>query len=170
MLKFVALALSFVSVQAFACPKLAGTYNCAYQDGSSEVVSITQADKNGGTVFSYDSSEMPADNQTYPLDERSASGMLTTVKSATFRAWCDLANPNLLHIQLIGQYWETDRHPAIHYNLPYESPQTAIYLGDLTINITFAMVGQDLKQTTHGTLKKAGSEYPFDSEMVCTRK
>ncbi|MBX3020339.1 MAG: hypothetical protein KF799_01575 [Bdellovibrionales bacterium] len=141
-----ALALLF-SVQAFACPDLTGTYTCAYQDGSSEVITLSQSvDKDGITVFNYNGSQIPADNQLYPIPDDD------TLKEGTFRAWCDTANPALLQSQLLGKYWNN-----------------GAYYGDLTMNMTFSLSGRDLKQTTQGTLKNAGGEYPLNSELVCTR-
>lgn len=147
MFKFAALAIALVSVQAFACPDLTGNYSCVYQDGTKEVVSITQEQKNGVTTFLYNGSAIVADNQAYPMADDQ------NLREATFRAWCDSADPTLLQTQLLGKYYTN-----------------GAYYGDLTMNMNFSMAGSDLKQTNTGTLKNAGGEYPLNSELTCTRQ
>lgn len=140
-----ALAL-LVSAQAFACPDLTGSYTCAYKDGTSEVITINQETKNGTTTYDYNGSTLLTDNVAYPIPDDD------TLKDATFRSWCDAADPNLLQSQLMGKYWNQ-----------------GAYYGDLTMNMTFSKSGMHLKQTTQGLLKNSGVEYPLNSELVCTR-
>lgn len=143
MRKLAALALVF-SAQAFACPDLAGSFTCTYQDGSKEIVTLSQDQKDGLTTYNYNGSIVPADNQAYPVPEDA------TLKEGTFRAWCNDAT--VLNTQLIGKYH-----------------QDGSYFGDLVMNMDFTLTGKDLHQVTTGTLKNSGGEYPLNNDMVCTR-
>ncbi len=138
-----ALALVF-SAQAYACPQLAGTYNCKYQDGSAEIVTIQQETKDGVTVYGYNGSDIPADNQVYniPDDEN--------LKSGTFRAWCD--DDVTLKSQLLGKYWDN-----------------GAYFGDLTLDMSFTLSGSDLHQSTTGQVVNSGGSYPINNEVTCTK-
>jgi hypothetical protein len=150
---FAALALSF-SVQAFACPDLAGTYTCKYQDDSSESVTISQEQTNGVTVYNLiygsspsSASKISADNQPYliPDDEN--------LKQASYRAWCDTNDSNVLQTQLTGKYYAQG---SFH--------------GDLTLSMSYSRSGADLKQVNQGTLKTADGQSPLGSVMLCTRE
>lgn len=145
MQKMALIALLF-SAQAFACPDLSGSYTCTYQDGSSEMVTISQDSKNGVTVYDYNGSQIPADNQTYRIPDDQ------TLKQGTFRAWCDSNDPTLLKSQLTGKYYSEGS-----------------YFGDLIMDMTFSIQGRDLKQVTQGVLKNSGGDYPLNSELVCVR-
>ncbi len=136
-----ALALLF-SINAWACPNLAGNYTCTYQDGSSEMVSISQENKNGVITYSYNGSSVPADNiaRQIPDDE--------TIKQGTFRAWCEDV---VLKAEMLGKYYSNG----------------SLY-GDLTLNMSFSKIGNDLKNVTVGLLKNSGGEYPLNSEVTCS--
>ncbi len=141
--KLAALALLF-SAQAFACPNLAGSYTCTYQDNSSEQVVISQEDKDGVTIYTHNGSQIPADNVAYPVPDDA------NLRSATFRAFCPDANT--LSANIVGQYFQDNQ-----------------YFGDLDMTSNFSLSGTDLKQVTTGTLKNQGGEYPLNSDMTCTR-
>ena len=143
MRKFAVIALLF-SGSAFACPNLTGNYTCTYQDGSSEVVSITQTTDatTGVTVYTHNGSQIPADSNAYPVPDDA------TLKEATFKAWC--ADDATLSAQLVGKYF-----------------QDGAYFGDLDMTSNFSLVGTDLKQVTAGTLKNTGGTYPLNSELTC---
>lgn len=146
--KFCGGLLLLFSIQALACPDLTGKFNCTYQDGSTQVVTITQAlNKDGVTVYTYNGSALPADNQVYPLKDDQS------LKNATYRVWCDPTDANVLQSQLLGQYFSQGS-----------------YYGDLTLNMAMTLSGDDLKQTTTGQLKNSGGEYPLNSEEVCQRQ
>lgn len=136
-----ALLLAF-SAQAYACPNLTGTYTCTYQDGSTEVVSISQEQKNGVTVYNYNGSPMPADNKAYPMPDDQ------TLRESTFRAWCE---GEVLKGNLIGKYYNEGS-----------------YFGDLNLLLDITKQGTDLKQVSAGSLKNSGGEYPIEGEIVCT--
>lgn len=137
------IALLF-SAQAFACPELTGSYTCTYQDGSSELMTISQSNKDGVTVYVANGSEIPADNQPHALQDDAS------LRDATFRAWCN--GTASLDAQLLGKYYQENA-----------------YYGDLTLNTSFSIVGTDLKQVTTGTLVNEGGSYPLNSEMTCKR-
>lgn len=140
---FAAIALLF-SAQAFACPDLTGAYTCTYQDGSTEVVSISQADKAGVMVYNYNGSEIPADNVVYPMPDDE------TVRQGTFRAWCDGAS---LKGNILGKYFNNGS-----------------YFGDLDMTLDLSLEGVSLKSVTTGTLKDTGGNvYPLDGQIVCAR-
>ncbi len=138
-----ALAL-LISVQAWACPDLTGTFTCTYQDGSQEVVNMSQELKNGVTVYNYNGTPVAADNvvNDVPDDE--------SLKQATFRAWCD--DNITLKAELKGKYYSEGN-----------------YFGDLLMNMEFTMVGNDLKQVSTGSIKNSGGDYPLNGETLCTR-
>lgn len=140
---FAALAL-LISVNAWACPELTGSYTCTYQDGSNEVVTISQENKNGVTTYNYNGSTVTADNIARPMPDDE------TLKQGTFRAWCE---NDALRVEMLGKYYNEGN-----------------YFGDLTLNLSFAKSGGDLKQVTIGNLKNSGGEYPLNSEVVCTRQ
>lgn len=143
-MRSLALVALLFSAQAFACPNLTGTYTCTYQDGSSEVVNLTQENKNGVIVYNYNGSEIPADNVAYPVPDDA------NLRSATFRSWCpDTVN---LNAQLVGKYYQDNE-----------------YFGDLDMTTSMSLDGANLKQVTTGTLTNAGGTYPLNAEMVCTR-
>lgn len=143
MRKLAAIVLLF-SVQAYACPELSGSFTCTYQDGSTEIMTISQTNKDGITVYTANGSEIPADNQTHPIPDDAS------LKQATFRAWCN--GTASLDAQLLGKYY-----------------QEGAYYGDLTLNTSFSLVGTDLKQVTTGNLVNSGGTYPLNSELTCTR-
>lgn len=143
MRKLAAIALLF-SFQAYACPDLAGSYTCNYQDGSSEVITLSQELKDGVTIYTHNGSQIPADNVAYPVPDD------VNLREATFRAWC--TDTVTLSANLVGKYF-----------------QEGAYFGDLNMTSAFTLDGTSLKQITTGTLKNQGGEYPLNSEMTCTR-
>lgn len=134
----------FASVNAWACPELTGSFTCTYQDGSSEVVEMTQELKDGVTTYMYNGSAIPADNVVYQVPDDQ------TLKQGTFRAWCD--DTVTLKAELKGQYYDQGN-----------------YFGDLVMNMEFSLAGSDLKSVTTGTLTNSGGQYPLNGETVCTR-
>ncbi len=137
------LALLF-SVQAFACPNLTGSFTCTYQDGSSETVTISQADKAGVTVYNYNGSDIPADNMTYQIPDDES------LKQATFRAWCENES---LKGNIVGKYYNNGS-----------------YFGDLNMVLDLALEGNNLKSTTSGSLvDTSGKSYPLDGTTTCVR-
>src|ERR1035437_10237624 len=90
------IALPF-SAQAFACPTLTGAYTCTYQDGSKEVMNVTQDTKGTVTTFSINGSEMVADGQVRPVPDDA------NIKNANFKSWCD--DDVTLKGLLVGQYF-----------------------------------------------------------------
>jgi len=140
---FAAIALLF-SAPAFACPDLTGAFTCTYQDGSSEIVTISQADKAGVMVYNYNGSELPADNVVYPMPDDE------TIKQGTFRAWCDGAS---LKGNILGKYYNN-----------------GALFGDLDMTLDLSLEGTSLKSVTVGSLKATdGTSYPLDGQIVCTR-
>lgn len=140
-----ALAL-LVSVNAYACPDLSGSFTCTSQDNTSEVVTLSQENKDGITIYNYNGSMIPADNQAYQVPDDQ------NLKEGTFRAWCD-ANDNVtLKTELIGKYYDQGS-----------------YYGDLTMNMDFSLNGTDLRQVTTGKLVNSGGEQPLNGDMTCVR-
>lgn len=131
------------SAQAFACPDLTGAYTCTYQDGSSEVVTISQENKAGVTIYNYNGSSLPADNQVYPIPDDE------TLREATFRAWCDGSS---LKGNILGKYYNEGN-----------------YFGDLNMTLDLSLDGTNLKSVTSGTIKNSGGTYPLDGSIVCNR-
>jgi hypothetical protein len=144
-MRLIAVPALFFSVQAFACPNLAGIYTCTH-DGSVETLTLNQSDKDGVTIYDYNGSSFPADNKAHliPDDEN--------LKAASARVWCDAADGTLLRTQVFGKYYVNNS-----------------YLGDLTLDVTRSLSGQNLKQVSRGMLKTPLDEYPVESESVCTR-
>ncbi len=93
MRKLAALALVF-SFKAMACPNLAGTYTCAYEDNPPEQILITQELKNGFMTYSHNGSTVVADNIAYPIPGEE------TLRSGTLRATC--LNNETLSANLVG--------------------------------------------------------------------
>lgn len=142
--KFLSVALLF-SVQAYACPQLVGSYTCTYQDGTKEVVTISQnKDRNNVDVYDYNGSTIVTDNNAYPIPDDQQ------LKGGTFRAWCD--DETTLQTQLVGEYY-----------------QQGNYYGRLTMNLNLSLQGSDLKQTTTGNLVNTGGTYPLNGETVCAK-
>jgi hypothetical protein len=142
MSKLVALAL-VVSANAWACPDLTGTYTCQYQDGQTEVITLSQENKDGVVTYTYNNNaSIPADNVAYPVPDG------PTLREGTLRAWCEA---DTFKSQLVGKYYDQ-----------------GVYFGDLTLNIDFAKVGNDLKQVNTGSVKNSASQYPINGEVVCT--
>jgi hypothetical protein len=140
-----ALAL-LVSVNAYACPDLTGTYTCKYQDNTTEVVSISQENKDGVMVYNYNGSALPADNQVYQIPDQDS------LKQGTFRAWCDEADATVLQTELLGKYYDQGQ-----------------FAGDLTLDMAFSLNGTDLRQLTTGKLVNSDGEYPIGTDVTCTR-
>ncbi|MGE4133701.1 MAG: hypothetical protein AB7F86_18840 [Bdellovibrionales bacterium] len=132
------------SLQAWACPDLTGNFTCTYQNGSSEIISISQAEKAGVTVYNYNGSEIPADNVVYNLPDDE------TLKESTFRAWCEGAS---LKGNIVGKYYNQGS-----------------YFGDLDMVLDLSLAGSDLHSVTTGTLKSASGDYPLDGEVTCVRQ
>jgi len=143
MRKLAALVLLF-SAQAFACPDLTGSFQCQYQDGSTETVSITQANKSGVMVYNYNGTEIPADRITYDVPDEE------NIREGKFTAWCD--DDVTLKANLNGKYWSQGN-----------------YIGDLTMDMFFSIENGNLKTTSNGVLKTGNGDYPVDSNVVCTR-
>lgn len=138
-----ALALVF-SAQAFACPNLTGNYTCTYQNGSKEVMAITQDTKGTVTVYNLNGSEIPADGQTYQVPDDQ------NLKEGTFKSWCD--DDVTLKGLLVGKYY-TDGQ---------------LY-GDLTMNLAWSLDNGNLKQSSTGQIVNTGGTYPLSQETVCTK-
>ncbi len=137
----VALALLF-SAQAFACPTLTGTYTCTYQDGTSEVVTLSQDNKAGVEVYNYNGSIITADNASYSIPDDQ------TLKEGQFKAWCDDAIT--LKSNILGKYF-----------------QDGSFVGDLDMNIFLSLENGSLKSVTSGTLTNTGGVYPLDDTVTC---
>lgn len=144
MRKIAALLLLVSANVAFACPELTGSYTCTYQDGTSEVVSISQENKDGVTVYNYNGSSIPADNTAYPIPDDQ------TLKQATFRAWCDGAS---LKGNIVGKYYNN-----------------GALFGDLDMTLDLSLDGTNLKSVTTGTLTNSGGTYPLDGQVTCARQ
>jgi len=137
-----ALALVF-SAQAFACPQLTGSFTCTAQDGSKQVMKITQDMKGTTTVYNINGSDLPADKSVMNLPDDDS------LKNATISAWCD--DDVTLKAQILGKYY-----------------QDGSYFGDLTANLGFSMKGKDLAQHMTGDVKASSGDYPINSDTVCT--
>jgi hypothetical protein len=136
-----------VSVNAFACPDLTGSYTCKYQDGTSETMTFSQQDnKDGVTVYNMNGENLPADNQVYNMQDSQ------NLKNGTFRLWCDQANSAILDAEVLGQYYDQGQ-----------------YYGDLTLDMAYSLDNGNLKQVTTGSLKGAAGQQPINDEMTCTR-
>lgn len=146
MKRFAALAVLLTSAAAWACPDLSGQYVCTYQDGSQEGLLIKQNLINGVMVYDYAGSRIIGDNAPYPLPNDA------NLRGATFRAWCDPAPGSPLRAQIVASYFS----------------QGSLY-GELILDMTYARVGLDVKQTTQGTLRNSGGQSPLNSEQTCTR-
>lgn len=138
-----ALVLLF-SAQAFACPDLTGAYTCKYQDGASEVVTVSQDNKDGVVTYNYNGSQIPADNQTYKVPDDQQ------LKDGQFRAWCE--DDVTLKTELTGKYWNNGS-----------------YFGDLVMNMNLSLDSTNLKNVVTGNIKNSGGTYPIDNNIVCTR-
>lgn len=132
------------SVNAFACPDLTGDFTCTYNDGSTELIKVTQENRDGVTYYSFGDELTPADNVVYtvPDDE--------TLKQGTFRAWCD--DDVTLKAELVGKYYDAGQ-----------------FYGDLTMLMSYTLDNGNLKDVTTGSLKNDNGEYPINNELVCTR-
>ena len=132
-----------LSANAWACPNLTGKYTCKYQDGSTEVVIISQENKAGVEIYNYGGSMVTTDNVARRmLDD-------DTLKKKTSRAWCEA---DILKSKLVGKYYSNGN-----------------YVGDLTLTMTFAKNGNDYKQVNTGNLKsRGGDDYPQNSEVTCS--
>ncbi len=142
-MRTIAALLLLVSVNAYACPELTGSYTCTYQDGSSEVLSISQENKDGVTVYNYNGSMIPADNKVYPVPDDE------TLKQATFRAWCETAT---LKGNIVGKYYNN-----------------GALFGDLDMTLSLSLDGTSLKSVTTGALTNSGGTYPLDGSVTCAR-
>ena len=112
-----------------------------------EHIRVRQEEKDGVTVFSYNNSQIPANNQLYdvPDDE--------TMREATFRAWCEEDGTGVLRTQLVGNYY-TDN---------------ALY-GRLTLDTSYRSAGGDLQQISTGVLAHSGGDRAINSEVLCKRQ
>lgn len=146
MIRLTALAVLLISGQAWACPDLAGTYICSYQDGSQETLTVTQSEQRGVVIYDYNGSRLVTDNSPYPLPSDA------NLRGATFRAWCDPAEGTPLRAQIVGPYYS----------------QGSMY-GELILDMTYARIGDDIKQTTQGVLRSSGGQSPLNSEQLCKR-
>ena len=140
-----ALAL-LVSVNAYACPDLSGSFTCTYQDGTTEAITISQDNKDGVTVYRYNNSDLPADNQVHPIADSQ------NIKNGTFRAWCDEKEATLLQTEILGKYY-----------------QDGSYYGDLTMDMAMSLSGNDLHQVTNAKIVNSGGTYPSTGETTCVR-
>jgi hypothetical protein len=108
------------------------------------MVSISQESKNGVTVYNYNGSLIPADNVSYPIPDDQ------TLKSATFRAWCESVS---LNGNIVGQYYNN-----------------GALVGDLNMTLDLSLDGTSLKSVTTGTLTNSGGTYPLDGSVTCARQ
>ena len=137
------IALLF-SAQAFACPQLAGNFTCTYQDGSKEVMTVTQDTKGNLTTYNVNGSDIITDNVAKPMQDDA------NIKNATFRSWCD--DDVTLKGELIGQYFNNGK-----------------FYGDLTVALNYSMSGSDLKQNVDGQVVGSNGTQPIKQETVCTK-
>src|SRR4051812_42353210 len=113
------------STQAFACPDLAGAFTCKYNDGSQEVITITQDLKAAVPTYNLNGSEVLADNIAKPMADDA------NIRNSTVRAWCD--DDVTLKAEMLGQYFNN-----------------GTYYGDLTLNLGFTLTNGDFSQSTVG--------------------
>lgn len=105
---------------------------------------MSQADKNGVTVYNYNGSEIPADNVTYPVPDDQ------NLRNSTFRAWCE---GDMLKGNIVGKYYDNGAE-----------------FGDLDMVLSLSLDGNNLKNVTTGNLKgKDGNVYPINADVTCTR-
>lgn len=134
------IALAF-SAQAFACPNLAGSYTCTFNN-QSEAITITQDQKDGVTIYQYNGGDLRADNQVYSIPDDES------LKQATVRGWCEGES---LKINVIGKYYSQGS-----------------YFGDLNMTLDNSKVGDNLRQITSGNVKNDGGNYPINADVTCT--
>ncbi len=133
-------ALSVLSVNAWACPSLEGTYTC--NDGQSESQTvISQHEMNGATVYNVDGEEYIADGAAHPAQDDSFNGTYTAVCSA-----------NALGLNMLGV-------------MTFDGGVTA----DADINIDVTPSAQGLNMSVTGTLKSGGQTYPVEGTSSCSR-
>jgi hypothetical protein len=143
MVKYAVLILLASATQAFACPELTGNFTCQDERGQPQAVQITQADKNGSTVYMYNGSEILTDNHVYPIPDDD------TLKQGTFRGWCDA---DKVMGQVLGQYYSN-----------------GLLYGDLTLNMELSLSGTDLVSHSYGDIKNSTGKQPFDGSVTCKR-
>ena len=141
-MKKLAIFALLVSANAWACPNLTGTYTCKYQDGSSEMVTISQENKAGVEIYNYAGSMVTTDNVARPMPDED------NLKKGTFRAWCE---GDKLKTKVIGQYYTN-----------------GTYYGPLTFAATITKNGFDFKKLTTGNVKSSAGDYPLNSEVTCS--
>lgn len=121
-----------------------GYYVCTYADGSQEPLTLKQEKHGDVMVYEYNGSVIPADNVAYPFPDDG------NLRGATFRAWCDPAAPTELRTLISGKNY-----------------RGTAYVGEFSLNMTLSLTGSTLKMVSRGSLKNAGGEYPFVSEVLC---
>lgn len=135
-----------VSVNAFACPDLTGSFTCTNQDGTTSTLAMSQENKDGVTIYNYDGQSLPADGQVYKMDDSQ------NLKDGTIKATCD-DNANTMNTEILGKYYENGE-----------------FAGDLTLDIAMSLdASSNLLQVYTGKIVNQGGDYPINQQMTCTR-
>lgn len=136
--------LAALSVTAFACPDLTGTYECTY-DGQVETMDLTQYVADGVTHFKVGQTEVVADGASHPMPDSQPE------EQATYTASC---NGNVLGISFFSLLIDN-----------------ANKIGQISgqQNMSLDNVG-DLVQDIKGTLViDAQGTFPIDEVTTCRR-
>jgi hypothetical protein len=136
------LATALFSAGALACPNLAGTYTCETDEGA-QTANITQEESGGVTTYDFDGMQLITDNETRAIPDDGS------LKDGKIRSWC-----------------EGDALKAAATGTVLDGGEP---MGDVDVTITVSTDGTTLTQTTSGTFKNAGNDYPIESTLTCKK-
>ena len=145
MKKFLVAAISAMSIGAWACPDLSGTYTC---DG--EELAVETFELNGVNYLEFNANgALPADGKWLDLPDSE------TEKNAKIRLTCGNKAP----------YGDS-------YVLDYEADlyDAGTNVAALDVEIFFHKDGETLKQSVVGKAKGSWGEQPVNEVTVCTKK
>lgn len=135
-------AFALFSAGAIACPNLAGTYNCHYDDGD-EVTKISQVTKAGVTTCVVGREKIIADNVVRRLPNSD------DLRNATLQSWC-----------------ENDQLKAELKGMAYDGKTL---VGAVTVMNTVYLDTNGLVMQSDETLVRGGESEWFEFAIQCDR-
>lgn len=141
MKSIIVLFVSIFSTVAMACPQLAGSYTCTYDDGTTETLTVEQGVDNGVNVFVVDGDVFYADGQAHPISTE----------------------------ELVGTYVATCVGNAVNANVNADMYQQGSKIGMIQADLSLSQVSPGfVTMGTNGNVVVDNQVYPITESATCS--
>jgi hypothetical protein len=137
-------ALSATSLSSSACPTLTGSYRCTHEDGSIDQMWIAQERKNGLDLYSFNGSDMGADNVKHEIAGD------PSFRNGSLRAWCE---EDVFKSEMTGEYYQDESKT-----------------GEVDVIMDISIKENLLIEIASGTMKSKYGEFPINGLVSCRRE